>query len=227
MRVKGLYPTAIEADVSTERLARFFTQEGDHYRVRREVRDVVLFTHHSVLRDAPFSRLDLITCRNLLIYLEREIQNTVFDIFHYSLKPGGYLFLGNSESIESAHELFQTVDKTHRIYRTKPWNHEHPHIPSLPFSVGTPTYTELYSQPYAPRLHSTVEFPRLADDHAKALEAQAPPSVLINEKYAILHVSETAGRYLIPAQRAHYHGPAEAGAPGTAIGAAHGTLAGL
>src|SRR5215207_4916344 len=193
---EGLYPSAIEADVSTERLERFFTREGEHYRVRRELRDVVLFTHHSVLRDAPFSRLDLISCRNLLIYLEREIQETVFDIFHYALKPGGYLFLGNSESAESSQELFQTVDKTHHIYRTKPWNHKHPHIPSLPLSVGASTYKELYFQPHTPRLHSTVEIPRLADDHSRALETQAPPSILINEKYAILNVSETAGRYL-------------------------------
>jgi len=194
---EGLYPTAIEADVSAQRLARFFVQEGDHYRVRREVRDSVLFTHHSVLRDAPFSRLDLITCRNLLIYLEREIQNTVFDIFHYALKPGGFLLLGNSESVESAHELFQTVNKQHRIYQSKPWPREHPHIPTLPLSMGTPTYTELYSQPHAPHMHAVLELPRLSGDHAKALEAHAPPSVLINEKYAILHVSETAGRYLV------------------------------
>jgi two-component system, chemotaxis family, CheB/CheR fusion protein len=194
---EGLYPAAIEADVSTERLERFFTREGDHYRIGREVRDVVLFTHHSVLRDAPFSHVDLITCRNLLIYLEREIQNTVFDVFHYALRPGGYLFLGNSESAESSQELFQTVDKAHHIYRTKPWLREHPHIPILPLSVGTRTYTELYSQPHAPRIHSTVEIPRLSDEHYKALEVHAPPSVLINEKYAILHVSETAGRYLI------------------------------
>ena len=129
---EGLYPTAIEADVSIERLERFFTLEGNHYRLRREVRDVVLFTHHSVLRDAPFSRLDMITCRNLLIYLEREVQSTVFDIFHYSLNPGGYLFLGNAESAESTPDLFQTVDKTHHIYRAKPWSQEHPHAPACP-----------------------------------------------------------------------------------------------
>ena len=194
---EGLYPVAIEADVSPERLARFFKREGDHYRVRREVRDVVLFTHHSVLRDAPFSRLDLITCRNLLIYLERDLQGTVFDVFHYSLKPGGYLFLGSSESIETAHEQFQTLDKTHRIYRTKPSNGERPHFPVLPLAIGTAPDTGMYSPPHAPRLHSTMELSHLADDHATALEAQAPPSVLINDRYAILHLSETAGRYLI------------------------------
>ena len=193
----GLYPAAIEADVSTERLERFFRREGDHYRIRDELRDAVLFTHHSVLRDAPFSRLDLISCRNLLIYLERGIQNTVFDIFHYALKPGGYLFLGNSESAETSPELFQTVDKVHHIYRTKPWAHKQPHIPSLPLSIGTPTYSELYRPLHAPRPHTPAELPRLSDEHFKAVEVHAPPSVLIDERYAVLHVSETAGRYLV------------------------------
>ena len=194
---EGLYPAAIEADVSSERLARFFKREGDHYRVRREVRDVVLFTHHSVLRDAPFSRLDLITCRNLLIYLENDIQGTVFDVFHYSLKPGGYLFLGSSESIEAAHEQFQTLDKSHHIYRSKPSNRERPHLPFLPLAIGTAPDAEVYSPPNAPRTHSTLELSRLTEEHATALEAQAPPSLLINDKYAILHLSEAAGRYLI------------------------------
>ena len=193
---EGLYPTAIEADVSPERLERFFTREGEHYRVRPELRDAVLFTHHSVLRDAPFSRLDLISCRNLLIYLERKIQDTVFDIFHYALKPGGYLFLGNSESTESSPELFQTVDKIHRIYRTKPWKHEHAHIPSLPLSVGASTHKEHYNQPYVPRMHSTTAITRLSDTHSQAMEVQAPPSVLVDDTYTILNVSETAGRFL-------------------------------
>ena len=193
----GLYPAAIEADVSAERLERFFTREGDHYRVRRELRDAVLFTHHSVLRDAPFSRLDLISCRNLLIYLEREIQNTIFDIFHYALRPGGYLFLGNSESAETSPELFQTVDKVHHIFRSKPWTHRQPHIPSLPLSIGTPNYSELYRPLHTPRTHTTAELPRLADEHFRAVEVHAPPSVLIDDKYAVLHVSESAGRYLV------------------------------
>ena len=128
----GVYPTAIEADVSTARLERFFTLEGDHYRVRREVRDVVLFTHHSVLRDAPFSRVDIITCRNLLIYLEREIQNTVFDIFHYALNPGGYLFLGNSESANQ-----------HRI-SSKRW------IKRTTSSVPSPGITSILISPPCP-----------------------------------------------------------------------------
>ncbi|HJQ13870.1 MAG TPA: chemotaxis protein CheB [Anaerolineales bacterium] len=194
---EGLYPAAIEADVSPERLARFFIRQGNHYRVRREVRDVVLFTHHSVLRDAPFSRLDLITCRNLLIYLQRDIQATVFDVFHYSLRTGGYLFLGGSESIEATHELFQTTDKTHRIYQTKPLYPGRLHVPVLPLAIRTPIYTETYSRLQVPRPQSTAEIERASDEHAIALEAHAPPSVLVNDKYMVLHVSETAGRYLI------------------------------
>ena len=194
---EGVYPTAIEADLSPERLERFFHLEGNHYRIRREVRDAVLFTHHSLLRDAPFSRLDLIACRNLLIYLEREVQNTVFDIFHYSLRPGGYLFLGSSEVVESTQDLFETINKTHRIYRARPWNRKEPHIPSLPLSIGTYAYTQPYHQPYALRLPSTAQLPHLSEDHARAVETHAPPSVLINDQYAVLHVSETAGRYLI------------------------------
>jgi two-component system, chemotaxis family, CheB/CheR fusion protein len=194
---EGLYPTAIEADVSPERLERFFTLEGNHYRVKREVRDVVLFTHHSVLRDAPFSRLDMITCRNLLIYLERDIQSTVYDIFHYSLNPGGYLFLGNAETAESSPELFQTIDKTHRIYRAKPWNREQPHIPSLPLSVEHSPHTDTHPQPHIPRMHTLTQLPRLAEEHQRALETHAPPSVLIDENFGVIHVSERAGRYLI------------------------------
>ena len=194
---EGLYPTVIEADVSLERLERFFTRDGDYYRVGRKLRDAVLFTNHSVLRDAPFSRLDLISCRNLLIYLERELQNTVFDIFHYALKPGGYLFLGNSESAESVHELFDTVDKIHHVYRAKPWSQGQPHVPALPFSLGHLPPAQKFTQPHTPRAYAVEEVPLLSDDHHKALETYAPPSILINDKNAILHVSETAGRYLV------------------------------
>jgi two-component system, chemotaxis family, CheB/CheR fusion protein len=135
---EGVYPEVIEADVSAERLARFFTKEGDYYRVRRELRDMVLFTHHSILRDPPFSRLDLISCRNLLIYLNRTLQENVFDIFHYALNSERYLFLGNAELAEMVPELFHTLDKTHRIYKACPWRGAHPHVPSLRLILREP-----------------------------------------------------------------------------------------
>jgi two-component system, chemotaxis family, CheB/CheR fusion protein len=93
----GRFPAAIEADVSEERLRRFFVREDDHYRVRQEVREMVLFADHSLLKDPPFSHNDLISCRNLLIYLDRQLQEQVFNTLYYALNPGGYLLLGPSE----------------------------------------------------------------------------------------------------------------------------------
>ncbi len=193
---EGLYPAAIEADVSQERLERFFTREGEYYRVKRELRDAVLFTNHNVMRDPPFSRQNLIACRNMLIYLQRPVQDRVFDIFHYSLHPDGYLFLGSSKSAEHLPDLFSVVDKTHRIYQAKAWAGERAHIPAMPLilprSRRTAGYNEL--QLNQGRLN---EQPLLAEQqHQKMLENYGPPSLIVNERYEILHVSETAGRYL-------------------------------
>lgn len=194
---EGVYPAAIEADVSRERLERFFFQQGDHYQVKREMRDTVLFTNHSVLRDPPFSHVDLIACRNVLIYLQRQIQDSVFDIFNYALNPHGYLFLGNSESAEQVPHLFSMVDKPHRIYQAKPWRGERPHVP-LPLTP--PSKVRMEGRTVARPLFARrpVEQQPLAEDqHQEALEAYAPSSILVNEDYAILHTSETAGRYLL------------------------------
>jgi len=193
----GVYPSAIEADVSPERLQRFFSHEGEHYRVKHELRDTVLFTSHNVLRDPPFSHQDLIACRNVLIYLQREVQDKVFDIFHYALHPGGYLFLGISESAEYLPELFDTRDKTHRIYQAKPWQSERPHVPSLPLTLRRSRRSidsEALMRPHTDRY--TDEFLTFNALHDRALEIYGPPSVIINDRYTVLHVSETAGRYL-------------------------------
>ena len=194
---EGLYPAAVEADVSPERLERFFTREGEYYRVKRELRDIVLFTSHNVMRDPPFSRQDLIACRNVMIYLQRPVQDQLFDIFHYSLSPGGYLFLGTSESAEHLPELFNTIDKTHRLYQAKPWTEARPHLPSMPLSLkkaSSPYEAHAISRPHVTRL---VEEPALMEEqHQKALENYGPPSVIVNDRYTILHISETAGRYL-------------------------------
>jgi two-component system CheB/CheR fusion protein len=195
---EGVYPAAIEADVSPERLRRFFIAEGDFYRIRQDMRNMVLFATHSVLRDPPFSRVDLISCRNLLIYLQREIQENVFEIFHYALNPEGYLFLGNSESAEMLPEVFHTLDKSHRIYQAKPWQGGHPHVPTLPLRVDRTDIPDLLIK------NESRSLRRLANNaltlhsvHQEALEANSPPSILIDEEYNVLHVSETAGRYLL------------------------------
>ena len=193
----GLYPAAIEADVSSERLGRFFTREGEYYRMKRELREAVLFTNHNILRDPPFSRQDLIACRNVLIYLQRSVQDRVFDIFYYALNEKGYLFLGSSESAEHMPTLFSLVDKGHRLYQARPWTGEGPRVPSLPLmirrSVQPPEITDV--RPHIARdLQESISAAEAQHQHA--LEAYGPPSLVVNERYQILHVSETAGRYL-------------------------------
>jgi len=112
----GIYADTITADVSDERLRLFFTKESTGYRIRRGMRETVLFALHDLLKDPPFSRIDLISCRNLLIYLDREAQRRAFEIFHFALLEKGMLFLGSSESIEDAGTLFTTLDKKYRLY---------------------------------------------------------------------------------------------------------------
>ncbi|WP_218022974.1 chemotaxis protein CheB, partial [Calidithermus terrae] len=116
---EGQYDETIAADVPPERLHRFFVKDGGNYRVRKEVRDLVLFAPHNVLRDPPFSRLDLVVCRNLLIYLNRDMQERVLELFHFALRPHGYLFLGSSETAENSSGLFAAVDKKQRVYQCR------------------------------------------------------------------------------------------------------------
>ncbi|HVU81383.1 MAG TPA: CheR family methyltransferase, partial [Rhodanobacteraceae bacterium] len=116
----GVYPESIVTDVPPTRLRQFFGKEQHHYRINKPIRDRVLFALHNVLRDPPFSRIDLISCRNLLIYLDREVQTRLLDMFHFALRPGGYLFLGSSESTDGASTHYEVVDKHHRIYRARP-----------------------------------------------------------------------------------------------------------
>src|SRR4029078_10873052 len=106
-----------EADVSRERLARFFTKEDQNYRVSRELRAAVVFSVHDVTADAPFSRLDLLSCRNLLIYLRPEVQQKVLSLFHFALREGGILFLGNSETVSGADLYCEPIFAPHRIFR--------------------------------------------------------------------------------------------------------------
>jgi len=188
---EGRYPAAIEADVSEERLRRFFTRDGDYYRVKRELRDTVLYANHSLLKDPPFSRLDLVCCRNLLIYLDRDLQQQVLATLHYSLVPDGYLFLGSSESGEHSEGLFRVVDRDARIYQSSGRSSER--RPALPRILGVPNeQLDLVVAP-APMSARTAQVA-----HREALEATAPPSVLVDQNSRVLNLSENAGRYLQP-----------------------------
>lgn len=188
---EGVYPAAITADVSEARLARYFRAEGDHYRVSSEIRDSVVFAVHSVLRDPPFSRLHLISCRNLLIYLDRELQQQLHNVFRYGLRTGGYLFLGVSETADS--DLFEPMDKQHRIFRARTRSAEPTvRLPQLPAMPQIPTMVERVRERAVRLKRSPLE------SHLEALEDISPPSILIDKQWTIQHLSETAGRYLQP-----------------------------
>jgi two-component system CheB/CheR fusion protein len=212
---EGLYPSTIEADVSPERLRLFFNREKGCYRVKKTLREKVLFASHNVLRDPPFSRVDLISCRNLLIYLNSKAQAQIFDLFHFALRAGGLLFLGGSETGGGVEALFSVLDSKHRLYvrRSVPrpiWK-----VPILPARIPEPvgntvrgarrnlpplvqrsrdeTPPETPEPLYAGQERRAVLFGEL---HLQLLEHYGPPSVVVNEAYDIIHLSGKAGRYL-------------------------------
>ena len=171
---EGRYPIAIEADMTEERLRRFFTREGDHLRVTPELRDIVLFAKHSLLKDPPFSRVDLVSCRNVLIYLDRELQQQVCAIFHFALRRSGYLFLGSSESADNPVGMFRAVDRESRIYQRMPLPAEvrvAPRIGVADFGL----------EPFSARARAPFRAPSEAGVHREALERLAPPSAIVDE----------------------------------------------
>jgi two-component system, chemotaxis family, CheB/CheR fusion protein len=115
----GLYPPNIAQGIQPERLRRFFIKEDAGYRVKKEIREMVVFAVQSVIKDPPFTRLDLLSCRNLMIYLEPELQNRLIPSFHYALKPGGVLFVSPSESVGAHSELFEPIDRKWKFYRAR------------------------------------------------------------------------------------------------------------
>jgi two-component system CheB/CheR fusion protein len=191
---EGRFPMAIETDVSEERLRRFFTREGDHYRVRQEVRDIVLFAVHDLLKDPPFSHVDLISCRNVLIYLDRELQEQVCGTFHYALNPGGYVFLGSSETGDNPPGLFRCLDRTARIYQSTAMPNEKPRLP--PRLLGPVRVREQVIH-LGRAMNPTVALGEAAM-HRRAIEQLAPPSMLVDESHRVIHLSENAGRFMLP-----------------------------
>ena len=209
----GFYPATIEADVNEERLRRFFLKEHQGYRVRRELRESVLFAVHDVLRDAPFSRLDMVTCRNLLIYLNREAQTRVFETLHFSLLAHGKMFLGSSESMDDGSPLFHVLDKKNRVYGRRQSVRTALPLPHAA-SFGVPLESQNISRTapmtsgaafdVAAAAAATIGRPRetgprrlaWSEAHLQLLERLAPPSLVINADYDIVHLSPSAGRFL-------------------------------
>jgi two-component system CheB/CheR fusion protein len=190
---EGVYTLNDAADVSPERLMRFFTKEGDSYRVIREIREMILFASHNFLKDPPFSRLDLVTCRNVLIYFNQTAQERVMETFHFALKPGGFLFLGSSESVDGASDLYATVSRENHIFQARQAAIRHYPVPESVPNIPPRQLPAVKPAGVESKQSTRLSFGEL---HQKLLEQYAPPSLVVNEEYEIMHMSEKVGRFL-------------------------------
>jgi two-component system CheB/CheR fusion protein len=190
---QGFFQENIAADVSPERLKRFFAREDRGYRVRKEIREMVIFAPQNLVMDPPFTKLDLLSCRNLLIYLTAEVQKKLIPLFHYSLGPGGILFLGSAETIGSGTDLFASLNGKSRIYQRTESALQHEPV-DFPSSFGAIPPVGPDTRP-APKPPASLQ--SLADQ--LVLLRYAPPAVLVNDKGDIFYVSGRTGKYLEPA----------------------------
>ncbi|HXJ83012.1 MAG TPA: chemotaxis protein CheB, partial [Candidatus Methylomirabilis sp.] len=186
----GVYPESIASDVSASRLSRFFVKGENTYRVNKELREVVVFARQNLIADAPFSRLDLISCRNVLIYLEPEVQKRVLTLFHFSLVEGGRLFLGSAESIGGADDLFDTVSKRWRLYRRiGPTRHDRLDVAVMAQGEPAP-HRDSANAPRPTANHLVARMQRML------LERYAPATVVINRRHEILFFSGPIDQFL-------------------------------
>ena len=197
----GVYPLSIAADIAPERLVRFFTLEpgGQSYRIHKRIRDVLVFSEQDVIKDPPFSKLDLICCRNLLIYLDTFLQKKLIPLFHYALLPGGTLFLGSSEGIGEFDKLFVVRDRSAKVYQRKPDGHG---VQTLALTPATESSTG----PVVARLRPSAAVKPAAKLPLRTVMEQAllrhvtPSSVLVNGSGDVLYVHGHTGLFLEPSQ---------------------------
>lgn len=196
---RGQYPLSIEDDVSKDRLARFFTRHSNYYQISPSIRDKVLFAPHDVILDPPFTKLDMIACRNLLIYFDVALQRRILPLFHYSLRPNGLLMLGSSETIGRLNHLFAPLKPKMRLYRCKPFDsfrHYDFLLKSFP-----PMSTLHKEQPVRtkqfPSQEATNSLQSAADN--MLLQVFSPAAVVLNADADIVYISGRTGKYLEPA----------------------------
>ncbi len=186
----GIYPFGIDAELSHERLHACFVKTESGYRISKQLREMVVFAHHSLIKDPPFSRLDLLVCRNFLIYLKPDMQQRLITLFHLSLKPGGILFLGSSETVGRSTELFTPIDNRWKIYERQHSDRK----PEPAFPYGSPYSRVVELQ--------TVKRPAYDEPPPGTLvekllmERYAPPCVVVNDRYEVVYVSTRSSRYL-------------------------------
>ncbi len=187
---EGIFPTSIAEDMSQERLNRYFVKVDRGYQVVKTIRDMVIFAQQNMIKDPPFTRIDILTCRNLLIYLTPELQKKLMPLFHYSLNPGGFLFLGSAEAVGNYTDLFRPLDRRSRLYqRLQPILQAEPvEFPTsfapTHFAGNQPSVTVHNIQSLANKL---------------ILQCYSPPTVLVNAKGDILYITGRTGKYLEPA----------------------------
>jgi two-component system CheB/CheR fusion protein len=185
---EGIYPEAIAGDLPEDYRERYLERAAGGFRVSKAIREMVLFAPHNILQDAPFSRQDMISCRNLLIYLSREVQETIFEVFHYALRQDGYLFLGSSESAEGADRLFGVIDKRHRVYQRRSTPSRVPVYPTIAAADLGPV----------PARDARDHLDRsVAERHRdRLIRERVPPTLLVDSDYEIRHIAGGAHRFL-------------------------------
>lgn len=191
----GLYPKSISEEVSPARLEKFFTEEENGYRICKSIREHCIFSRHNVLGDPPFSRVDFISCRNVLIYMEPVLQQQIMPLLHYALKPGGFLWLGNSETVGTSRLLFEVEDSRHKIFTRQPgpgpadWNYQRRSTEVM----GSRLPPGAQARREAPRREMRAEVERIL------LTRYAPPGVVISPRMEIVQYRGDTGAYLAPA----------------------------
>ncbi len=193
---KGRYPAKIAADMDAARLARFFSVQGEGYLIDKQIREMVLFAQHDVILDPPFTKLDLLCCRNVMIYFNAALQSRLMPLFGYSLRPGGALLLGGAETVGRSHTLFVPLSQKSRLY----WRSENPlnaRLVSFPTVTRQPTSRLLKESKVS---QAATQFANLQTHAEQALLKEFSPSaVLVNEQGDVVYISGSVGKYLEPA----------------------------
>ncbi len=189
---KGYFNKNIEADVSPERVSKYFTLDGEGYRINSYIREMVVFAPHNVIRDPPFTKLDILCCRNMLIYMEPELQKKLISLFNYSLNPGALMILGAAETIGNQTDEFKIFDGKLKIYK-RSLSHSLSESIDFPSSFRQPKMV-LAEKAGAPKVVDNLQF--VADQ--MLLQQFSPPSVVVNNKGDILYITGRTGKYLEP-----------------------------
>lgn len=191
---QGVYPETIYSDVTPERLKKYFQVELNNYRINKEIRDKVIFSQHNLIKDPPFSKQDMVSCRNLLIYLNIEAQKKVFAIFHYALNPDGILFLGSSESLGEYADLFEVLDRKNKLFKHKKVHKNK--IPDIGYLFREPTNLKTTTAIITPKREHLGNLTKITEQFL--LDNYAPACTIINGKGEAVYFAGNTGKYLQP-----------------------------